>query len=39
MLLEKMRVDLGEVVNYTLQSENGLIDMNAKIGKPVKLIF
>ena len=39
MLLEKMRVDLGEVVHYTLQSENGLIDMNAKIGQPVKLIF
>lgn len=39
MLLEKMNVKLADVVQYTLKSDEGLIDMNEKIGKPIRLIF
>ena len=37
--LRKMRTRLGEVVHYTLMLDDTPIDMNAKIGKTVKLSF
>jgi len=39
MLIEKMKVELDDVVHYSLKSENGNVDMNAKIGQPIKLNF
>lgn len=39
MRIEKMKVELQDVVHYTLQSENESILMNERIGHPIKLIF
>lgn len=39
MLLEKMKVKLEDVVQYSLKTDAGEIALNEKIGNPIKLTF